>query len=341
MALSIFGSDYKLNNALANEVLLKNGLTQESNVLMLPYGEVGRIGAETRRLYFALALNAQKRFNILPILQGGSIDEAPQLPVTRLLSFGDCNVQCPYCKRDMQFIGDDGKPIAATRIPVLNLFQMAEAAHARGETVRFSGGDPMKFPRETLAVSEYMLRLYGASVSIAHNGTGPAWVKKMIPYLSSAAVDLKAVPEKMGGVMGITQERGKRMYELSLETQALIAEADTCLLDVRTPVFGDTPVEEMLRLATDIRKLNPETSFWTWRMYKPVQGCTWSAPEKERMFQMMAQASATMPNHWIGIRAKWERGGMVYYKNGRCVNPHEAAKIDTHEATGSGNVHVA
>jgi hypothetical protein len=37
------------------------------------------------------------------------------------------------------------------------------------------------------------------------------------------------------------------------------------------------------------------------------------------------------------IRAKWERGGMVYYKAGQCVNLAEALFTDDSEAIGSGN----
>lgn len=324
--------------SLVAACLKRVGLSSAHKVAMLPYGSNNRIGFETRRLYFALALNERGAFNRVPEIRVGSLaDDRPELPITRIVSYGDCNVACPYCKRDCQFLGDDGKPIIAVNMPVIELFRMAEGAVARGEIVRFSGGDPVKFPRECLAVSEYLAIRYGVKTSIAHNGSGPAWVRKMLPYLSSAAIDLKAVPEKMGGVMGISPERGEHMYRLSLETQAILSTARGPLLDVRTPVFGDTPISEMRRLAKDIMRLDPEYTFWTWRMYKPVEGCDWPAPEKARMFDMMAEVSAMMPDHWIGVRAKWERGGMVYFRQGRCVNADDANATDATEFVGSGN----
>lgn len=334
-AHQVFGGG-EVDATLVGEVLARQGLSMGHTVLMLPYGANNRIGFETRRLYFALALTgATGRFNTEPVLRGSSLDDQKSLlPVTRIFSFGDCNVACPYCKRDCQFLGDDGKPIVAVRLPVIELFKLAEAAHARGETVRFSGGDPVLFPKETVAVSEYMARKYGAKTSIAHNGTGPAWVRKILPYLESAAIDLKAVPEKIGAVMGVSREQGEKLYKLTLQTQQLIADAGTCLLDVRTPVFGDTPLEDMLRLGEEVARLDPSVTFWTWRMYKAVEGCEWPTPEKERMFEMMATVSSRMPDHWIGVRAKWEKGGMIYFKGGHQVNHEE---IDDAEARGSGN----
>jgi pyruvate formate lyase activating enzyme len=323
---------------LAKKCLDAVGLGFETTVPMLPYGSGNRIGYETRRLYFALALTGQSTFNRQCMLRAGSVhSDRPELPVTRIVSFGECNVACPYCKRDCQFVGDDGKPIVAVSIPVIDLFRMAEGAVARGEIVRFSGGDPVKFPRETLAVSMYLWARYGVKTSIAHNGSGPAWVRKMLPFLSSAAIDLKAVPEKIGGIMGVDQARGRMMYRLTLETQAIISAARGPLLDVRTPVFGNTPISEMRRLGREIMRLDPEFTFWTWRMYKPVEGCDWSPPEKAHMFEMMAEVSVMMPDHWIGMRAKWDRGGMVYFRQGRCVNTEEANSIDASEYIGSGN----
>lgn len=326
--------------ALAGECLRKQGLDTSHKVSMLPYGAMGNVGFETRRLYFALALGEEGIFSERPVLRGSAQEDVKEiLPVTRIFSFGRCNVACPYCKRDCQFIGDDGLPIIATPVEVLDLFRLAEGAQERGETVRFSGGDPVMFPRETLAIADYMNRRHGAKVSIAHNGSGTAWVRKLALFLSSAAIDLKAVPERMGQVMGVSRELGEKIFRLSTETQKAITESGA-LLDVRTPVFGDTSLDDMMRLAKVITGNNPRFTFWTWRMYKPVEGCNWTVPEKERVFQMMQIVSEAFPSHWLGVRAKWERGGMVYFLGGRMVNQEETAVFSDREARGSGNLPV-
>lgn len=321
------------------QVCLKNqGLDATHKVSMLPYGAKGNVGFETRRLYFALALNEEGILNEQPMLRGSAqVDVKGMLPVTRIFSFGRCNVACPYCKRDCQFIGDDGLPIIATPVDVLDLFRLAEGAHVRQEIVRFSGGDPIMFPRETLAVAEYMWKRYETKVSIAHNGSGTSWVRKLAPLLSSAAIDLKAVPEKMGHVMGVSKEMGEKIFRLSIQTQQAVTDSGS-LLDVRTPVFGDTTLDDMMRLAEVVSQNNPRFTFWTWRMYKPVKGCEWEVPEKEKMFEMMQIVSAKFPSQWLGVRAKWERGGMVYFLGGRMVNQEEAVSISDKEARGSGNL---
>lgn len=342
----IFGiadGKYLLNAEKFQEVLGRYGLDQNKPVTMLPYGSGNVVGREIRYYFFDLARVEDGYLNTNPFLR--PVTEQPitkNLQVTRIFSFGRCNVHCPYCKRDCQFIDDDGNVIGTAEVSLEDLFRMAERAVAFGEIIRFSGGDPVMFTRICLAISAYVNELYGARTSIAHNGSGPAWVKQMLPMMDSSAIDLKAVPEKMGKIMGISQEAGEKIYRKSIETQALFSDPLTntnhAILDVRTPIFGDTNLEDMMRLGADITKGDPRVVFWTWRLYKPVRGCDWLVPEKDAVIEMLKKASAKYPNHWMGIRAKWHGGGMLYFRDGQIVNAEE--NLDTEEAVGSGNLGV-
>ena len=139
--------------------------------------------------------------------------------------------------------------------------------------------------------------------------------------------------------MGVSSSAGLKMYQRSLETQALFSSAELntngAILDVRTPVFGDTSLEDMISLGADITKSDPNVVFWTWRLYKPVHGCDWLVPVKEEVVEMLLKVSATYPNHWMGIRAKWHGGGMLYFRNGKIINIEEQFDVD--EIYGSGN----
>lgn len=291
------------------------GLSPEDEVLILPNGP-GRVGFETRRLYFFAVVDNE-----------GKLSESEEKilphqvqPTTRIISFGRCNVACPYCKRDCQFIDEEGNPLVAIPVKIKDIAGLVEGAVSRNEVVRFSGGDPVMYPRVTLALARYLWERHRVKVSIAHNGSGPRWVERMLPYLSSAAIDLKAVPEKIGKVMGISSRLGEKFYYASLRTQSLISNHQI-LLDVRTPIFGDTTIEEMMRLAIDISEHNdPRYTFWTWRLYKPVKGCDWPVPQKENVLGMMEQVSGQFPHLWLGIRAKWEKGGMLFFKEGKLVS---------------------
>ncbi len=342
--------EYRLYNpepirdpAMFEEIMRRYALDPKQAVRMLPYGDRHNIGFETRRLYWWLAWNQKTAsFRSPGELAPVSTDEAHKeaFPVTRIISFGDCNVACPYCKRDCQFVGDDGKPILALPIQLNEVGQLCEGAASRKEIIRFSGGDPVMFPKQTLALAEYFQKSRGAKVSIAHNGTGPAWVKKMLPYLSSAAIDIKGTPETIGEVMGIAPERGARMYDLSCETQGLVSHAGIPL-NIRTPVFGHTQMEDLARIADDIRQVNdPRFTFWELRLYKPVDGIAWEAPHPEHIQEMAIKISQRIPDLWIGVRAKWNISGMLYIAGGKVVEVGEWGKDSVNKEQGSGNIRM-
>ena len=322
-----------VDEVLFQEVCQNHNLDPNSTVSMLPFGAQNMVGQETRRLFFGLAVGRDGLFFNKPELNQIVGKVRDQLITTRIFSFGSCNVACPYCKRDCQFVDDDGNIIIAVDVTIRDLFALAEGSQSRGEVVRFSGGDPVMFPKQTLAIGEYMWRKYGVKVSIAHNGSGPAWVRKLAPYLSSAAIDLKAIPSRMGEIMGIEEQKGRRMFDLSQKTQAHLSEQGV-IMDIRTPIFGDTSLEDMMLLADAVSKNNPRTTFWTWRLYKAVEGCDWEVPEKERVFEMLDQVSRAHPEHWMGVRAKWEGGGMMYWLSGQRLTP---MSMDDIEQRGSGN----
>lgn len=338
--------DNEFDHDLAAAVCAANGLSLEQPVSMLPFA--GFLGKEIRHLYFGLAVGNDGLFRTEPLLTQTPEGEKilHHLQITRLFSFGECNALCPYCKRDMQFIDDCGNVIAAANFPLANLFRMAQGAINRGEVIRFSGGDPVLFPKICIAIGQYAQAL-GSSVSIAHNGSGPAFVKKLLPYMSSAAIDIKAHPRYIATVLGLAHDLGIKHFNNSLKTQRLFHSPDTnpngALLDVRTPVFGyhptpdipQTTLADMLELGNYICSNNdPRRTFWTWRMYKPVKGCDWVAPTLDAVLDMMAAVSAQYPDFWLGIRAKWHGGGMVYCKAGKFVN-HQHVSVA--EPVGSGN----
>ena len=309
---------------------IKNELKVRETIPMLPWA--GIVGKETRRLYFNQAV-VSGVFSTFSALLGSEI-----LPVNRLISYGDCNVACPYCKRDCQFIDDKGNVLSAMDASIDDVLKLCLWAIERGETPRFSGGDPVSFKRETIAIARYCWEQHGVKVSIAHNGTWGQSIDKLVPFLSSAAIDLKAVPSKLGKVMGIRVSAGEPTYLQSLKTQSLISHSGI-LLDVRTPIFGDTSIEDMMVLGADICRSNDlRKTFWTWRLYKEVEGCDWLVPEVQSVIEMMKEVSSTFPELWLGMRAKWQAGGMIYVKNGQVIDRSDGSD---REMTGSGNQDLA
>lgn len=344
----IFGSASISNIAAFVAAMEKYNLKPTQPISMLPFA--GGIGKEIRHLYFQLALDTDNQFRTVPQLTQTPEGEKilHHLQVTRLFSFGECNAFCPYCKRDMQFLDDEGNVLASDTATVLQLFEMAEGAVARGEVVRFSGGDPVLFPKVCMAIGEYVKAIGGKGMSIAHNGSGFGFVKNLLPLMSSAAIDIKAPRRYMGTVLGLSQKEGEKHFDNSLRTQALFHSPETnpngAVLDVRTPVFGfhedpsvpQTSLADMMEIGWHITQVNdPKRTFWTWRLYKPVKMCDWAAPDLQEVLDMMTKVSAAYPQQWMGIRAKWHGGGMLYFLGGKCVNG--STDVSTAEPVGSGN----
>lgn len=311
---------------------IKKKYKVRERISMLPWA--GVIGKETRRLYFNLAVKDGKMVDgdLLRTVISGKIYD--HLPVNRLISYGECNVSCPYCKRDMQFVTESGEVINTVSISIDEVLRLCLWALTQNETPRFSGGDPVSFKNETLAIAEYLYLIHDAKMSIAHNGTWGQSIKSLVPYLSSAAIDLKATPDKLGNIMGVKISAGDSLYRQSLKTQATLT-SNKVLVDIRTPIFGNTSLADMETLAKDIHNANDLSYvFWTWRLYKKVEGCDWEVPDLETVKAQMLHVSKLYPMIWMGMRAKWQAGGMLYVKNGKFI---DLSSGGDKEKNGSGN----
>lgn len=253
----------------------------------------GVVGGEIRPIYFL-------RHFRMPV------------PQARILSFGACNFACPYCKRDGQFRSSDGSIITSVDCGIDTLESVVKDAIAHGQVVRLSGGDPVMFPQ----VAEHLCRLthdLQGTFSIAHNGSSPRFALSLADCgLHSAAIDLKSTRRGYGEAIGASCKQGRIAYDRSLETQRVLAGRGV-YVDVRTPIFQHTSLDDMLELAGDISRSSSERTFWTWRLYKPVSGCDWAAPSQETVTWMISQVKKQFPELPIGLRAKWEPEGFLYF----------------------------
>lgn len=255
----------------------------------------GVVGGEIRPLYFYKAM-------------GVDVVDA------RIISFGACNFSCPYCKREGNFRSSDGSIISAINCVIDSLYKVVDDAIDKKQVVRLSGGDPVVFPEASLAIAK-RVREKGGRLSLAHNGSSPSFVKKLIGHgLESAAIDLKAPRSDMSHRAGLKNGMGAKMYDRSIETQDLLSSSGV-LVDVRTPIFSTTTLDDLLEMAADIVKGGRgENEFWTLRVYKPVVGCDWEPPRNiETVIWMIEQVKAEYPNLKMGLRAKWEPEGFLYF----------------------------
>lgn len=250
------------------------------------------IGGETRLLFFYKALGLE-------------------IPVARIISFGDCNFNCPYCKR----MGHFKLPNGVINKPIIGSFEEIEIinkdAIAKGQIVRLSGGDPVMFPAFSLKIAKSISQKNGR-LSLAHNGSSPEFISRIAPFLESAAIDLKSTPDNMSAICGISDSFAKCMYYRSIECQRILLQHDV-LLDVRTPIFRFTTIDDLFFIANDLNKIAYNGKlFWTLRCYDEVVGCQFQSPEIENVIWMSKEIQKQYKKLSIGIRCKWVRTKFIY-----------------------------
>ncbi|MBT9146548.1 MAG: 7-carboxy-7-deazaguanine synthase [Syntrophomonadaceae bacterium] len=266
----------------------------DKRLKVLPHQNI--IGGETRPLFFYHGL-------------GLEIVDA------RIISFGACNFSCPYCKRNGNFQAPDGSIISSVDCALDDLCRVVDDALDKHQVVRLSGGDPVVFPEASLALAK-RIKEKGGRLSLAHNGSSPSFVKKLIKFnLESAAIDLKAPRSDMSYRAGLKNGIGAKMYDRSIETQDLLLNSGV-MVDIRTPIFSTTTLNDLLKMAKDIVKKNQsENRFWTFRLYGPVVGCDWKPPlDTESVIWMIRQVKREFPYLKMGLRAEWTPQGFFYFQ---------------------------
>jgi len=246
--------------------------------------------SETRPLYFYRAM-------------GYEVADA------RIISFGRCNFSCHYCKRGGFFKNVDGSIVGSREITLREVLVNINDAIAKNQVVRLSGGDPVVFQKESMFLGQYV-RDRGGRLSMATNGSDPDFCREMAKYLECAAVDLKDVPIRYGRRTGHKRINGEKLFQKSIESQRILSK-NGVLVDVRTPVFGITTLDDLRLISESLLKDWNDQMFWTLRPYTFVVGCDWKVPQPNSVISMAKQLKLENPELKLGVRIKWEPSGLV------------------------------
>ena len=240
-----------------------------------------------------------------------------EVETTRIVSFGSCNFHCAYCKRDGQQVDSNGNIIRSVEVSNDEVFQILQTALDTGERIRLSGGDPVMHPADSLAIAKWAAKK-GHKISMAHNGSSVRFAEMMLPYMDYVAIDLKGdSPAELALRAGLPSDTaGAKMLESTLKVQDMFSD-NGVLVDVRTPIFGDTTLDQLFRMAELILKGGDNSKeFWTLRKYNPVRFCDWTAPRGETLSEYARIVSEQFPELPIGLREKWSGGGFTILKGG-------------------------
>lgn len=220
-----------------------------------------------------------------------------------ILSFGACNYACPYCKRDGQFKGAGNTIIRAAEYDWDFMKSTIDYAVSKGRRIRLSGGDPCMFPEQSLRIAQYVWESFGMKISVAHNGSSPAYLRKLLPYLDYVAIDIKG-----GSAEELSHRAGMRVMQRSIDK--VMECINFCalsgvLVDIRTCVFGDTTLAELERIRGLISSVAcVRNVFWTLRKYNEIEDCDF-APGDAEVIRAFAESLATDAGFGIGFRDKW------------------------------------
>ncbi|WPX08208.1 radical SAM protein [Anaerocellum danielii] len=228
----------------------------------------------------------------------------------KILSFGACNYSCPWCKRN-GYRKTKGVIEGSVWMELRDIAKKARQHMDRGYAIRFSGGDPCCFPNITKTLAK-AIKKAGGMVSIAHNGSSPEFVEKLIEYTDFWAVDLKSIKPERFRILTGTGRKSEKYLENTLQSIQLISWYDIPL-EVRTTVFGDTEGEELERIAEFLLSCENENLFWTLRLYVGKAMEKFKPPVPEDIMVKAKRLKMKYPQLKIGIRSKWDTNkGLIF-----------------------------
>lgn len=230
----------------------------------------------------------------------------PILPM-KILSFGSCNYSCKYCKRNGNQKEND-LIVGVRFVSLQNIYTKIDKYTEQGYVIRLSGGDPCCFPEETEEIVHYVKKRDGI-VSIAHNGSMPDFIERVIKQTDFFAIDLKTTNYEFFKYLTDTQEKALEYYTNTFKTIEIIKESKA-LLDIRTVIFHNTSFEELIAIAQILNNGRSENVFWTWRLYKgnDIQGHTYTLkpPTVELVYKKAVTIKKYFPSLKLGIRTAWD-----------------------------------
>ncbi len=129
-------------------------------------------------------------FEVFSSLQGEGVRLGERQLFVR---FGGCNLRCDYCDEPGTIPLDSGEEWEAERLRAVILAQTRGRRH---RAVAWTGGEPLLYPEFLLRILPWT-RECGFENYLETNGMHVGALRKLLPWLDTAAVDLK-LPSAVG-----------------------------------------------------------------------------------------------------------------------------------------------
>lgn len=175
-----------------------------------------------------------------------------------VVSLGLCNFRCKYC-----YLGGGIKRhglVFPNAIPVetSEIEDFIRSQIKKGNLIKISGGEPTLSMEATLHLVK-IVKSSGGYICVDSSGWDPDACSILAKVVNQLALDLKASPRYIQRLTGVSLELCWHKPIESLRRVANIVP----VLEVRTPVFGFTRIQDLQEICHHI----PKNAFWVIRRF--------------------------------------------------------------------------
>lgn len=157
------------------------------------------------------------------------------------------------------------------------------------------------FINQSLYIAKYVKDTYNQKISIAHNGSSISLIKTLLPYLDYVAIDFKGgTTEEIAYRSNIKNDTNSIFNILTIIN---IYNENNIIVDVRTVIFGDTSIDNLMLIGEKIN--NIPNVFWTLRKYNSIDGCDFIQTNTDNVKDILMILKEKFPLIKIGMRDKW------------------------------------
>lgn len=176
-----------------------------------------------------------------------------------LVNVGICNFNCLYCCKGGNAKTKTSEVLpSADRISIDQIYAFIDQQAHKGHFIKISGGEPTLIWPDILDIMNYCKKkqIY---ISCDTSGWNVERSKAIANIADQMAIDLKGPPEYVSKITQVDLDLCWTNVIKSIESCVEIAE----LLEIRTPVFNFTTIENLILLAQYI----PPKAFWVLRRF--------------------------------------------------------------------------
>ncbi|MGI6395503.1 MAG: anaerobic ribonucleoside-triphosphate reductase activating protein [bacterium] len=179
--------------------------------------------------------------------------------IATVFFFAGCDLRCPYCHNSTLFEIDSEKILSKEYI-----FSEISKRARFIDGVSFSGGEPTLYD-ELIDLLKEIKEKFNLEIKIDSNGLRPEFIKRVLPFITYIAIDIKTTPNlysKLG-----TKLPEKEIAKKLTETKEILQNSKNIRVEYRTTMYP--PVVESYDRIYKILEFIPENAEYYLQRFVP------------------------------------------------------------------------